>query len=306
MIYVTLTGQCGNQMFQYAAARALQLKCNNTEEICLCTAQLKKAGYTYVLPYFNIKNCKVNTTSISPVKEYGKLTAKLAMKISNFYVHNCKIFKRNINEKKIIANKYASRFGVFQSSYLNIILKPINSNMFLEGNFTNRELLKDILPLLNEEFKPKKPSPEKNKHLYEKMKSTNSVCITIRNWTGEHSKRLLCKESYFKNAVEEIKKRVDNPVFFLFSDNVEWAKSFLGSDIEIYAEDGTDDVAEKLKLMSSCKHFILTNSSFSWWAQELCTHDEKIVVSPKYWKHYDKKPSYFNDDNWVLIDNFNN
>lgn len=55
--------------------------------------------------------------------------------------------------------------------------------------------------------------------------------------------------------------------FFGFSDDIDWVKNNMEFPGEVYYESGVDPVWEKLRLMSACKHFVLSNSSFSWWAQ---------------------------------------
>ena len=72
-------------------------------------------------------------------------------------------------------------------------------------------------------------------------------------------------------------------------------------DTKFYYEDGNDTVAEKIKLMSMCKHFIISNSSFSWWAQFLSNYDEKVVIAPNMWFRNGEKCGLYMD-NWILIE----
>jgi hypothetical protein len=98
-----------------------------------------------------------------------------------------------------------------------------------------------------------------------------------------------------------IKQKVQNPVFFLFSDDVDWVKTNVQTgECETYCEDGTDPVWEKLRMMSMCKHFIISNSTFSWWAQWLSTNDNKIVISPSRWFNNDYQSPLI-DSNWITI-----
>lgn len=76
---------------------------------------------------------------------------------------------------------------------------------------------------------------------------------------------------------------IENPVFFMFSDDIEWVKNNIHTECVTYYEDGTDPVWEKLRLMSACKHFIVSNSTFSWWTQYLSANENKVVVSPSRW-----------------------
>lgn len=87
-----------------------------------------------------------------------------------------------------------------------------------------------------------------------------------------------------------MQKKVNNPVFIFFSDDIEWCKgNFSSIKYELYFESGKDTLAEKISLMSSCKHFIISNSTFSWWAQWLGQNEKKIVISPKHWYKYHKE-----------------
>lgn len=88
---------------------------------------------------------------------------------------------------------------------------------------------------------------------------------------------------------------------YLFSDEIEWVKQNYDFGINCYYESGNDSVDEKLRLMSSCKHFILSNSTFSWWAQYLATSDNKIVISPDHWFNMPGYKHQLIDDSWILL-----
>ena len=77
----------------------------------------------------------------------------------------------------------------------------------------------------------------------------------------------VCDKTCYGRAVAEIKQRVNNPVFIIFSDDIKWEKENIITDCEIYWEDGTNQVWEKLRMIGLCKHFILVNSTFSWCKQ---------------------------------------
>jgi hypothetical protein len=87
-----------------------------------------------------------------------------------------------------------------------------------------------------------------------------------------------------------MKEAVKNPYFFIFSDDIDWAienfNELDGNLIFVKNKDLTD--IEELLLMSSCKHNIIANSTFSWWAAWLNKNDEKKVIAPDPW--FDKEP----------------
>jgi hypothetical protein len=89
---------------------------------------------------------------------------------------------------------------------------------------------------------------------------------------------------YFQQALATVKERVREPHFFVFSDEPDWAESYVGIDdpVTIVRGAGKAD-AEDLMLISMCRHHIISNSSFSWWGAWLSTGEGKVVVAPKRW-----------------------
>ena len=75
-----------------------------------------------------------------------------------------------------------------------------------------------------------------------------------------------------------------NPIFFVFSDDIPWAREPLGRlGTCVFVDQNSGAASEDLRLMSACKHQIIANSSFSWWAAWLNTNPNKMVVAPRNW-----------------------
>jgi hypothetical protein len=96
--------------------------------------------------------------------------------------------------------------------------------------------------------------------------------------------------NYFKRAFNEIKSKLSNPFFFVFTiGDTDWSKNLLKFDdnIEIVENDTVEMQGfDKMRLMSLCKHNIIANSSFGWWSAWLNENPNKIVIYPEKW-HYD-------------------
>ena len=126
---------------------------------------------------------------------------------------------------------------------------------------------------------------EENSILLADIKQSESVCVHIR--LGDYLKYAAIYDvlvpDYYEKGIEYIKNKVREPKFFVFSDEPDKAKlrlAFLENAVFInHHNPGYED----LRLMMNCKHFIIPNSTFSWWAQYLCRNPNKIVIAPKKW-----------------------
>jgi hypothetical protein len=91
--------------------------------------------------------------------------------------------------------------------------------------------------------------------------------------------------SYYKNAIRRVRERFANPTFFVFSDDIEFARENLPKEEDMIFVDHNSDMSahEDLRLMSSCRHHIIANSTFSWWGAWLNANLDKLVCVPDRW-----------------------
>ncbi|MBC7766806.1 alpha-1,2-fucosyltransferase [Arenimonas sp.] len=114
--------------------------------------------------------------------------------------------------------------------------------------------------------------------------NTNSVSLHIRRGDYVNSTHHnLCDLEYYYKALHHIKSQITNPHFFIFSDDIEWAKNNMQVGEATFVSNSNIPEVEEMILMSLCTHNIISNSTFSWWSAYLNQNPHKIVVAPKQW-----------------------
>jgi hypothetical protein len=94
----------------------------------------------------------------------------------------------------------------------------------------------------------------------------------------------LCNTNYYKNAIQYISDRVENPVFYIFSDDLAWCRETFSDTNCVYVEgNGGIKSSWDMYLMSCCDHNIIANSTFSWWGAWLNANEDKMVLCPDTW-----------------------
>lgn len=309
MLNVEMRGRLGNQLFVYAFARKLQLTYN--EEINFSFSSVlnrndSKNGWEDQLKHFNVAPYKVSNKSNELIKSQTNLIQKITFSI--FYI-TYKKYKHDFNKLFEIQAKYQkwiNKFGIYWLSrgYFDFKFSKSKNKIFC-GSFESSKYFNDIRPYLLNEFTPVNKRLEKNKALYEIIENSESVCISIRRGdftTSENAGlRDVCSKEYYTKAIDKMYAMLPNSTFIVFSDDIDWVKKNMNFKGTVYYEEGDDPVWEKLRLMYSCKHFILANSTFSWWAQYLSRNDKKIVISPSKWFATEYVSPLIEDD-WVLVE----
>lgn len=319
MLYIAQGGRCGNQLFVYAFARKLQMEYPDEKIVfdfsCLKWGQEKYKNGSYwedSLSRFNVSDYESIEEGKNLISEYGSSYQKFVFLI--WRVIN-KLIKDKIDNRSVsIRNKlfkWSSKAGIY---YLQVGYAPYSltkqKNKFAWGSFEDPRWFEDIRELLLTEYTPKEKLNPQNKELFAAINDNNSVCVSLRKWSldihesDNLANRDICGPDYYKKAIKIILDKVENPLFVVFSDDVEWATEIIkniSGNARVISESGNDDVAEKIRLMSACKHFIISNSTFGWWPQYLGQAPDKIVISPDRWldSFGDKHPLIQKE--WILI-----
>lgn len=291
---VKLNGGLGNQMFQYAFARALADKFSVDIVFDFCFFEDIKMHENFTTRVFELDVFDINYKSaekedLDKVK-YPDFESKLKRSFAKTFPQKYSI--NYIREK----NSYA-----FDKKLLS---SP--DYIYYEGYFQNEKYFKHLRTALLKEFSLKVPLDEKNQIVLDKILETNSISIHIRRGDYvdlESTSKIhgTCSLDYYKEAIEYIAKRVKDPHFFLFSDDIEWVIKNLKLEYPFTVVDFNQDKGWfDLNLMKQCKHNITANSSFSWWGAWLNENPDKIVIAPKKWSLQKQKGNIIPKD-WVKL-----
>lgn len=295
-IGVCLSGRMGNQMFQYAFAKALKIAQGNEGELVLNFKRVHQAGevsddFDDMLQYFNVEPYRTDNGNL--VMKYCSLPQKL---VYLAYVACLKVFHLRYDDERWLVHlrKMGLLYTGFKDTRYEVAEQYLHSKtrwdvIICLGKFENARFLDSIRPVLLKEFTPKAAPLKENSKLYEIIENSNSVCVSIRrgDFLSEQfrQKFFVCDESYFRRAIDKARQLIENPVFIFFSNDIEWVKATFGDVAPAYYEPDKSPVWENMRLMYSCKHFIISNSTFSWWAQYLSRNEKKIVISPDHWQN---------------------
>ncbi len=298
-IVVFISGGLGNQMFEYANARAIQEEYGVSIQFNSCELAYRKSeGRNFGLnnlairyDKFCVKNNFCNYIFFKMMRKY------LLYKLKDF----TEFEKYNFLDKKGM---------LFSLDTYRYFKHKIDRHIeYVYGNFQSWKYFERYDKMLCEELRVTTPPSLKNQGMLKAINDCNSVCVHIRrgDYINKRQWRQLniCSYNYYYQAMKYIEKEIQQPTFFIFSNNSEdinWIKkNYDLSSFDICYVDLNNPDYEELRLMYSCKHFIISNSTFSWWAQHLSTNSDRIVIAPTIWNR-DEEAEDLYEDRWILMD----
>lgn len=272
-IVIRYMGGLGNQMFQYA------FRCN-----------FEKKNKSVKDDIFFYKN-NPNAMPFELKNSFPKILLEEAQEkdIDNFYIQ-----KKNRSYIQKIKNKLFPYTRIFQNEKKELFYDPKIlkvQSAYITGYWQNYRYVQNVKEILYERFEFPRIENEKIVRLIECISNENSVSLHIRagDYLLPENVEIfgnICTLQYYKDAIQKITEKIKTPMFFVFSNDINWCKQNIPLENVIWMDEISlpehEDWVE-MYLMSCCKHNIIANSSFSWWAAWLNKNPKKIVVAPKQW-----------------------
>lgn len=282
MIIVKLWGGLGNQMFQYAFGKSMAIK--HDDDL-----------------YFDITFYEKQPSYV------GKRSVEL-LKFKNISLN---IYKRDdiicVFENKYI-NHIVKLLGISRLSLRNdfvFIPEKLGTKLedipymkgkknYYDGYWMSTEYYHDVRPLLMRDFSVLMNNSPFGEMLKQANDNPNSVAIHIRrgDLLNRRNSKSILTEDYYMNCIKTIASKVKNPAFYVFSDDIEWVKTNIDFENHnrIYVSGMSElELLQEFEIMRNCNNYIISKSTFSWWAQYLSDNSSKIVLIPKIMKKSSEK-----------------
>lgn len=292
MIISHLIGGLGNQMFQYASGKALAMEKNTNLKLDISDFKNYKLHNG-----FELNSVFESNFEIASVQDVNKL---LGLQSQSLY-------------KKIIARphfKFLRKSNFIVEPNLNYFegIKYAKRNSYLQGYWQSEKYFKKYSNEIKSDFKFTSNLNSQNIELIKKFSTVNSVSIHIRRGDYLSNKRAyafhgVCSLKYYTDAINYISNQISSPIFYIFSDDINWAIQNLKIKFPSFyiSHNHGHDSFNDMRLISHCKHHIIANSSFSWWGAWLGNNQSKIVIAPKLWFNRSIQPNDLIPEDWVKL-----
>lgn len=270
MIVVRLCGGLGNQLFQYAAGRSLAARWNT--ELVLDLDWYKRTPATDTPRTFELDKLHIAARQMTATEERraalhrGRLLRRLPW-FPRAWKH---VRERDAN---------------FDPALLRA-----PDNAYLDGYWQSPLYFEEIALLLRKELATRAAPSSQDLQVLNSMPRSRSVALHVRRGdyvthTSAIQMHGTSGKDYYVSAMRKISEHIADPHYFVFSDDVQWARENLGfpGGVSFVAHNGPNAAVNDLHLMASCDHQVIANSSFSWWAAWLNPHPDKMVIAPGRW-----------------------
>lgn len=276
MITVKLMGGLGNQLFQYSLGRRLSIE--RGSDLIL---DLKLVGRDYEDIYahdFQLDDFDINAeVTDSSDRQLGP------DEVRRKAVKGASMLSPRLSTMLFGEYRETAQYE-FDPAVLNL-----SGDVTLHGYWQSWKYFDTIREELLSELTLKNGSSVENQRLESEIAVSTAVSLHVRR--GDYvNMGMDLPPAYYRRALQRITEDLNNPTVFVFSDDMEWVRQnesevVPDSDIEIRYVTGNsiEDPHEDMRLMWSCDHNVISNSTFSWWGAWLNRKDEKRIVAPQSW-----------------------
>ena len=270
MVVTKLAGGLGNQLFQYATGRALSVRLG-------VPLWIESSGYGPLcdrpihLDRFNILAEKLPVSR--PLQEIWTRRPffSVAKRLDRLQLHL---------RYRLLVDPCRG----FDSRFLST-----SGRVYLQGYWQSERYFQPVAHLVRRELTFREPPGADNAALLEKIDSVEAVALHVRRGdylTGNHLTRFFVLGlDYYRQAIDHFAGRLRAPHYFIFSDDPAWTRENIrpAAPVTYVTHNLGDRDFEDLRLMARCRHFIIANSSFSWWGAWLGADPARQVIAPRPW-----------------------
>jgi len=303
-VVIRLSGGLGNQLCEYALGRAIALKNK-------CELKLDLINYDsinrfafrsergYHLKFFSgpVKSPRwnmVNTYLFLAAWIVNKLGAKRIFSVL------CRVLDINVIQ--------ADNIEALNAAFGDAPIPRIGERefLYLAACYGHVDFFQKYEAVIRKDFLLANPPADQNNFLYEDCSSSDSsISIHIRraDYLLPSNGATVLGLVYYSRAIHELKKIVENPLWIVFSDDIQWCRKefyFLQNVTFVEGNEGTP--WEDLRLMSACKHHIIANSTFSWWGAFLGRDQHGVTCYPKPWFLGMETPNIGVKKEWIAVE----
>jgi len=274
-------GGIGNQLFIYAALRRLTLKSDAKLVVDNISGFLYDSDFKrhYQLDHFHVK-C-TNASKNERLEPFSRVRRKIKRYINKYIPY----------EKR---NYIYQEDNIFDPRFLKV---KLTRRVNIEGYWQGEKYFKDIENIIRQDLTIKPPVDRVNLSMAESINKNTSVAIHVRFFNDPDTGRDISVD-YYNRAINKMENRVPNAHYYLFSDRPEDASKMIQLPVDritiVDHNFGDMNAYADLWLMTLCSHFIIANSTFSWWGAWLSESKNKYIIAPEYKKDNNNSSESFN------------
>lgn len=270
-VVVGLVGGLGNQMFQYAAARAVALRSGTPLRLDVSWFPTVSDRHFALAPF------RIAADTLAPEPPpppWRQLAQRLCRRL----------------HRRCGGTRHGRPVFLEKSFHFDPDVLALRAPVRLDGYFQCEKYFADVAETIRADFRLTDPPPPQTQAVLDRIQASDAICLHIRR--GDYVSNAqtnayhgVCSLDYYRRGLEIVRDGLAQPHCFVFSDDPAWVRDNLHLDLPMTVVDihGPDVAHEDMRLMSACRNFVTANSSFSWWGAWLGAHPEKRVVSPKQW-----------------------
>ena len=299
MITMQLQGRLGNQMFQYAMGRALALRRGTA-----LTLDTNECGHSslgcFRLPLIKaplaripeeVYLCRLHRYRYRRLRPYLWLHRQwsLIMRATGVYGPGPMLFRE-------------------RALSFDPQMRDLPDGSYVAGYWQSERYFAEAADTIRSDFVLREPPSPDNRCWLDFIRAQDcAVSVHVRRddylLSDLHG---VCSPAYYREAARLVEQRTGaKSVFFVFSDEPDWAREHLRLGHETYVldhNDTKDRPHEDLRLMAACDHHVIANSSFSWWGAWLDSSPDKIVVGPEPWlRSREHEPTGILPEGWLRV-----